>query len=127
MLLFHVVGDSLGKDKCSGIKEPISIAVKANRTGLGRDALLKQVEKETQELRLKKLEAFKKRQGPNFISTDNFRAEKSNQRRRKQFESDLYQSQKSCRQLGKFKHEISQIIVIRIKIQIDYFRLIQRI
>jgi len=94
----------LGKDKSVGIKEPISISVKVNRGGLGRDALLKQVEKETLALRLKKLEAFKNRASPNYISTDAFRAEKSSQRRKRQFEGDLYQSQKSCRQLGKAPH-----------------------
>ena len=90
----YKAGESLGKAKSGGRLEPIPIEVKNNRSGLGRDAAIQHV-KETKA----RLKSMKNSLVGQPTSTAEFRASQSQKIRAKKVESDLYKSQKACRQL----------------------------
>jgi len=89
----YKAGESLGKSGKSGRLEPIPIEVKNNRSGLGRDAAIQHI-KETKA----KLKSMQQKSNPT-TSTAEFRASQSLKVRSKRVESDLFNSQKACRQL----------------------------
>ena len=90
----YKAGESLGKSKI-GRTEPIPIEVKNNRTGLGRDAVIKEIKETKAKLRIQKsMKAISK-----VLSTEDFRAAQSMKVRGKRIEGDLFKSQKACRQL----------------------------
>ena len=77
------VGDSLGKTN-QGLKEPITIVVKSDRGGLGRAEALRQIEIAKTEFRRKRVEERQRRVQDSTPSVEEFRAQKSKQRRLKQ-------------------------------------------
>ena len=91
----YKAGESLGKSKM-GRAEPIPFEVKNNRTGLGRDAVIKEIKQTKAKLRSiqQSVTAASK-----DISTQDFRAAQSMKIRAKRIEGDLFRSQKACRQL----------------------------
>lgn len=74
----------MGKSNTGGLVEPISIVVKNNRRGLGREEVLRQVEQSKVEFRQRKLEEQRRRQEASVSSAIEFRAQKSKQRKLKQ-------------------------------------------
>lgn len=97
MLIF--LGDSLGKSN-TGIVEPVGIALKTNRGGLGREAAVQQIKAAKAKMR-----ALKKagHSSANSMSTEDFRANMSKKLKVKRLEGDLFRSQKACRQLDMAK------------------------
>ena len=94
----YKAGESLGKSKI-GRTEPIPIEVKSNRTGLGRDAVIKEIKETKAKLRIQKsITAASK-----VVSAEDFRAAQSLKVRAKRIEGDLFKSQKACRQLDMAK------------------------
>ncbi|KAL9954758.1 hypothetical protein ACROYT_G042333 [Oculina patagonica] len=92
-------GMGLGKDG-TGRAEPIPLAVKADRGGLGRDMLLKRQREVKEAL---KHETAKKRVKIEQNQRENFRRHMSGKFAERQTSSDLYKSQKACEQLDKSK------------------------
>ena len=87
------MGQSLGKNADEGRKEPIEVKVKADRAGLGIEA----VKLEMKELRRKKL--MKKR--AEALNVDEFRAQLSKRRKFQLITADLAKSQRVCQDLDK--------------------------
>jgi len=92
-------GMGLGKDG-TGRAEPIPLAVKADRGGLGRDMLLKR-QRDMKEVL--KHETARKRVKIEQNQRDSFRRHMSGKFAERQTSSDLYKSQKACEQLDKSK------------------------
>lgn len=92
-------GMGLGKDG-SGRAEPIPLAIKADRGGLGREMLLKRQREIKETL---KEESAKKRKKVEQNQRDNFRRHMSGKFAERQTASDLYKSQKACEQLDRSK------------------------
>jgi hypothetical protein len=78
-----LAGESLGKTN-AGLKEPVPIVVKSDRGGLGRAEALRQVELAKSEFRRKRQEERERRLKDATPSLEEFRAQKSRQRRLKQ-------------------------------------------
>ena len=88
-------GQGLGKNNTGRI-EPISVKLKSNRGGLGKEAR----EKERKERKMKaQLAAMKARQKAGEILQEDFRFRMRNQFKSKTFTRDLYKSQKVCHTL----------------------------
>lgn len=92
-------GMGLGKDG-SGRAEPIPLAIKTDRGGLGHEVLLKRQREIKESL---KEEAAKKRIKVEQNQRENFRRHMSGKFAERQTASDLYKSQKACEQLDKSK------------------------
>merc|ERR1719228_1088216 len=90
-------GASLGKDG-TGRLEPIGIKVKEGRSGLGREAVLKDIEMKKQKLRERR--AIRAAQEFDPVA---FRAQMREKHLAKRTESDLYRAQKVCRDLDTAK------------------------
>ncbi|XP_077968141.1 G patch domain-containing protein 11-like isoform X2 [Styela clava] len=88
-------GEGLGKNK-TGRVEPVPIAVKANKTGLGKDSHEKR-KREAQE-KFRTILMHKRRKYNESLQVD-FRARMSGKFAVQQFEKDLRKSQKVCHQL----------------------------
>ena len=54
-------GDSLGKSGTEGIVNPIGVEVKNNRMGLGREAVLREIREQKEQIRIRKWERRRKR------------------------------------------------------------------
>ena len=93
----YKAGESLGKSN-TGRVEPIPIELKNNRSGLGREAVKKQIKETKAKLRLQKSSA-----NSNIMSAEDFRASQSKKMKSKRTESDLFRAQKACRQLDMSK------------------------
>lgn len=79
-------GDAIGKS-AQGIIEPITIQIKSDRGGLGREAALRQLQERKTELRRQKLLAHAKNK--EVISTDEYRRRMTQKAVEKQLEADL--------------------------------------
>jgi len=96
-------GDSLGKDN-QGRVEPIPIEVKADRSGLGREAAVQQISEAKAEFRRRHAEArARSAERQREMSAQEFRLNLARKNRSRQTESDLYTSQKTCHQLDTVK------------------------
>lgn len=78
-------GDAIGRHS-SGIVEPIPIQVKTNRSGLGREAALKQLQEYKEKLRQAKAQQMTETNQPTFSQFRQRMAQKTND---KQIEADL--------------------------------------
>jgi len=88
-------GTSLGKSGTGRI-EPIPVSVKVDRGGLGRDELLKQKRKEIASM---KVRLQQKRQTNLTAQSQEFVNYQKTKLLERQYNKDLYNSQKSCQQL----------------------------
>ena len=96
-------GESLGKDN-TGRVDPISIEVKAGRSGLGREAAVKQIGEAKEQLRRRHAEArAKSAERHRELTAQEFRSSLARKNRSRRTESDLYTSQKTCHQLDTVK------------------------
>jgi hypothetical protein len=68
--LITFLGESLGKAGGSGLVNPIIVEVKNNRFGLGRDAVLKEIREQKEELRRRHR---KRRERETAMTPDEFR------------------------------------------------------
>ncbi|XP_063231884.1 G patch domain-containing protein 11 [Bacillus rossius redtenbacheri] len=84
-------GTALGKTG-SGRMEPVPIAVKLDRQGLGREAAARQVAAERAALR-------QRARAASTPSVDDYRSQRSRQHSERQAESDLRSSQRACHRL----------------------------
>jgi len=96
-------GDSLGRDN-SGRVDPIPIEVKADRSGLGREAAVQQISAAKAEFRRRHAEErARSAERQREVSAQEFRQNLARKNRSRQTESDLYTSQKTCHQLDTVK------------------------
>lgn len=96
-------GESLGKDN-TGRVDPIPIEVKAGRSGLGREAAVKQIHEAKSELRRRHAEArAQSAERQREMTAQEFRTSLARKNRSRRTESDLYTSQKTCHQLDTVK------------------------
>lgn len=89
-------GDSLGKSTSSGIKEPIDIIVKADRSGLGREAALKEIECKRKEIRAKHL---LRQKNETKITPEEYRRRMTEKAQERFVETALRKCQTSCENL----------------------------
>ncbi|XP_047105707.1 G patch domain-containing protein 11-like [Schistocerca piceifrons] len=90
-------GSAIGKSG-SGIVEPVPIAVKTNRGGLGREAALKEIKEQKLAIKARLL---KHRNQLNDI--ESYRSQMTRKMEERQNEADLRKSQRICEQLDKRK------------------------
>ncbi|XP_055312238.1 G patch domain-containing protein 11 [Sitodiplosis mosellana] len=88
-------GDAIGRSS-SGIVEPISIQVKSNRAGLGRETAIKQLEEYKERLRKAKSEQNTE---TSTTSLHEFRQRMAQKNVGKQLEADLCKCQRACEKL----------------------------
>lgn len=79
-------GDAIGRSS-TGIVEPISIQIKCDRAGLGREAAIKQLEEYKERLRKAKTEA---KGETSTVSLDQFRQRMAQKNSGRQLEADLW-------------------------------------
>lgn len=89
-------GDSIGRSSSSGIVEPISIQIKSNRGGLGREAAIKQLQEYKNRLRQTKAE---QKNETSTSSISQFRQRMAQKTSDKQLEADLSKCQRACEKL----------------------------
>ncbi|XP_055850749.1 G patch domain-containing protein 11 [Episyrphus balteatus] len=89
-------GDSLGKSSTSGIKEPIGINVKSDRSGFGREAALKEIETKRREIRAKHLQ---RQINEPEVTPEEYRRRMTEKAQERFVESALRKCQKSCEDL----------------------------
>lgn len=90
-------GSAIGKSG-SGIVEPLSIAVKTNRGGLGREAALREIKEQKLAIKARLLKQKKQ-----VISVESYRSQMTKKMEERQNEADLRKSQRICEQLDKRK------------------------
>jgi len=97
-------GNSLGKDN-TGRLEPVGIQVKLGRGGLGREAVLKDLEIKKERFLEEKQRLREERalQAARDFDPHAFRAQMRSKHLAKRIESDLYKSQKACQDLDTTK------------------------
>ncbi|XP_077287540.1 G patch domain-containing protein 11 isoform X2 [Arctopsyche grandis] len=88
-------GQGLGKTE-SGISEPISINIKANRFGLGRETVLKEIADWKTKKKGQKLARTEE-----ICDIDTFRKRVAEKAQEKQTQCDLFQSQRVCQGLDR--------------------------
>ncbi|EDO40224.1 predicted protein [Nematostella vectensis] len=98
-------GAGLGKEG-TGRADPIPIAIKTDRGGLGRETQIKRQQQKKQTLRE---ETAKKRTKLEQHQREHFRQQISNKFAEKKIKSDLYKSQKACEQLDKAKGQLCKL------------------
>jgi hypothetical protein len=86
----------------TGCVEPVPIALKSDRSGLGRDAALKQIAAEKLAIRNRLA-----RQREKATDTQDYRARLARKAAERQIEGDLRKSQRVCEQLDTSKVHIS--------------------
>lgn len=90
-------GQALGKSGESGIKVPITVQVKNDRGGLGRDAAIKEIQEYRAQARLKRL----KNNEENQITPEEYRRQMALKSQTKQVDFDLIKAQKACERLDR--------------------------
>lgn len=90
-------GQTLGKTGDSGIKVPISVQVKNDRGGLGRDAAIKEIQEYRAQARIKRLKNNDEEQ----ITPEEYRRQMALKSQTKQIDFDLIKAQRACERLDR--------------------------
>lgn len=90
-------GESLGKSN-TGIKEPIPLPVKSDRTGLGRETLLKEIAERKLQARLRRLKELQA-----STNVDEYRKRMTQKAESRRDEIDLRKSQRICEEMDSKK------------------------
>lgn len=101
----------------SGNPEPITIAVKTDRFGLGRETVLKEIADWREKKRIQKVQKTEQ-----ICDINTYRRRIAEKAQEKQIKADLYGSQKLCEKFDKDK--VSSNLLIVLSLQIFSFKLI---